>query len=78
MGYLRLMYEKTGSQEVNYKFSTKSDLPDTEYMFLSMTTLWDLENPIAFDDFVWFVPTNKVKEIIEEDNSIGAVPYKCG
>ena len=54
------MYEKTGSQEVNYKFSTKSDLPDTEYMFLSMTTLWDLENPIAFDDFVWFVPTNKV------------------
>jgi hypothetical protein len=70
LGYYRLMYEKTGTQEINYSFSKNSDLPPSEYMFLSMTTLWDLDNPVVFDDYVWFVPTDKVKEMIEEDNNV--------
>jgi hypothetical protein len=70
LGYYRLMYEKTGTQKLDYKFSTKSELPESEYVFLSTIEAWDLDNPVIYDDFVWFVPTNKVKEMVEESNDV--------
>lgn len=70
LGYYRLMYEKTGTQKLDYKFTTKTDLPESEYMILSTIESWDIDNPIVYDEFVWFVPKNEVKEMIEKSNNI--------
>lgn len=65
LGFIRLAYEKTGGLvKSGYHFETKEE--DSINRFLSMMDLWDTDNPVICENFVWIIPNEKCKRGVEK------------
>jgi hypothetical protein len=68
--FKKLEYEKMGALWGKDKssYSLESD-EDSLYNYLMLSELWDFNNPIVFDEFVWIVPTEECKSLAERITS---------
>lgn len=63
LGFLRLIFEKTGGSVEGYKFQAQEE---KLYEFISTIEYWDTENPIICELFIWILPNKKGKNLIEK------------
>jgi len=63
LGFTRLSYEKTGNAAVGYHFEAEEE---ALCEFLSLMDLWDIEHPVVYEHFVWILPTEECKQLVEE------------
>jgi hypothetical protein len=62
LGFVRLAYEKVGVTKENYEVEAEEDVL---YEFLSLMPLWDSDNPVVGEHFVWILPTNECKDAVQ-------------